>query len=217
MPTRLKPGRPSGPTLGSGQFGTPWARMHWLNLTSSLSMCCKAAWVVRPPFGSRCAQLPSAARYREPLTPSCCAPGNFVVVWPRWGSGKFATPLARMQRENASNWEFADSRAVDEPPTTADDPLPPSHADTSRATPTVAMIPTAIRAVGGHARCGLCMTRLPFMTPSSIGTPSVAPVPRLTLKIGQSSVNAQDRAAILGGILQSSCRLAVRRWEQTNW
>ena len=79
-----------------------------------------------------------------------------------------------MHRENASSWEFGDPRAVDEVPATVDGGLPLPHADTSRAKPAVAMIAAVIRAAGGHARLGRCMTRVPFITPASVGSPSVA-------------------------------------------
>ena len=100
----------------------------------------------------------------ELATPSCCAPGNFALVWSRWGSGKFDTPSERMQRENASSCEFADPRAVDEPAATVDDGLAPPHADTSRARPAVAMIAPTPRAADGDARRGRSMARLPFIT-----------------------------------------------------
>ena len=82
-------------TLGSGQFGTPWERMHWLNFRMpSISTGISAAgyWSLVP-LGSRLWQDPSAAWYWELLTPSCCAVGNFPLPA---GSGKLSTPWDRM-------------------------------------------------------------------------------------------------------------------------
>ena len=88
--------------MGSGQFGTPWERIHALNLTTALSVCCDAAPVEVPPFGSRCAQVLSAAANCELLTPSSwkATLGNPLgKTLPLMGSGYFGTPLERMQRE----------------------------------------------------------------------------------------------------------------------
>ena len=59
--------------MGSGQFGTPWERMHSLNRTILLNSCADAAGVVWPPLGSRCAHARSATRNCELLTASCWA------------------------------------------------------------------------------------------------------------------------------------------------
>ncbi len=44
--------------LGSGQFGTPWERMHWLNLRMPFSWARVAVpvWPDWPLFASRCSQ-----------------------------------------------------------------------------------------------------------------------------------------------------------------
>jgi hypothetical protein len=169
MPTRLKPGCPEESTVGSGQFGTLWARTHWLNFRMPLSSSGTSAggnWSPTP-AGSRCAQAFSAAWYRELLTSSCCAPGNFALLAPGRGSGKFATPCERTHWAKASSWEFADPPAFDEPPGSVDDGLPllddglpllddgpPLHATASRARAAVAMMAVAVRAVRGDARRG---------------------------------------------------------------
>lgn len=74
----------------------------------------------------------------ELVTPSCC--GVSLGISPLLvESGKFGTPLERMQRERASCRELVDPPAFDEPPEPADDGLPP-HAATSRARPAMAMM-----------------------------------------------------------------------------
>src|SRR5262249_23253596 len=83
--------------------------------------------------------------YRELLTPSCCAVGNFPLLD---GSGKFGTPVERMHREKATSWAFAD------PAEPADDG-PPPHAATSRTRPAAAMMAAPVRAARGGARGSL--------------------------------------------------------------
>jgi hypothetical protein len=63
------------------------------------------AWVGWPPFGSRRWQSLWAAWKRELLTPSCCrvSLGSSPLLL---ASGKFSTPLERMQREKASSSPF---------------------------------------------------------------------------------------------------------------
>jgi hypothetical protein len=84
--------------LGSGQFDTPWERMHWANPRMPLIICCISAWLTSPLFGSRCAQAVCAVWYWELLTPSCCAVTFGISPLPL-GSGKFGTPWERMQAE----------------------------------------------------------------------------------------------------------------------
>lgn len=140
---------PSGSGVGSGQFGTPWECMHWVNSRMALRIACSWAWVAPLLLlGSRCWQSFSAAWYWELLTPSCCALGNFALGC---GSGKFGTPCERTQREKARSWEVADPPGFDEPLEPADDGLL-LHAAASRARTAVAMMAVAARAMGGRAR-----------------------------------------------------------------
>jgi hypothetical protein len=90
------------------------------------------------PTGSKRWQAVSAELSWELLTRSCCALGNFALLAPAWGSGKFATPCKRTQREKAASGafagpaafeEFADPPPVGEPPEPAEDGLP-LHAPT---------------------------------------------------------------------------------------
>jgi hypothetical protein len=105
--------------------------------------------------------------------------GNFVPP-DAWGSGKFGTPFERMHWEKASNAELVDPPAVDEPPEPFSDlpafnepPEPvddglPLHAAASRTKAAVAITADAVRAVGGRARRGRRMTRVPwFIMPCS--------------------------------------------------
>jgi len=141
----LKTGCPLLSVLGSGQFGTPWERMHWLKLRMPLSSCCTSAWLgALPPFGSRCWQAFWAAWYREVLTPRSCALGNLAATWPGRGSGKFGTSFERMQREKASSWELTDPPACDEPPELVADGLE-LHA-ASRAVTATAVQEHSVRA-----------------------------------------------------------------------
>jgi hypothetical protein len=92
-----------GVGVGSGQFATPWERMHRANVRMSLHDCCSAARVGRPPgpFGNRCMQALWAAWSWGLLTPSWC--GVSLGIPPvLLGSGKFDTLWERMQREKAS-------------------------------------------------------------------------------------------------------------------
>jgi hypothetical protein len=111
-PLRLKKGRPWESMVGSGQFGTPWERMHWANLSPALSICCTKArgqspvvthcwaccWNDPPVTGSRCWQARWVAWSWELLTPICCALA-FGTCPLLVGSGKFGTPWERMQWE----------------------------------------------------------------------------------------------------------------------
>jgi hypothetical protein len=130
-------------TVGSGQFGTRWERMHREKFSMALSTCgiSAAGNSSSVPAGSRCAQVFSAALSWELPTPSCCALGNFPLPY---GSGKFDTPRDRTQLAKGSiwefvDWEFVDPPAVDEPPELVDDALP-SHAAASRTRLAVAMM-----------------------------------------------------------------------------
>jgi hypothetical protein len=74
------------------------------------------------------------------------------------GSGKFGTPLARMQREKASGWEFTDwvfggAPAFDVPPEPVDDERPP-HAAAASIRAAAAMIATTVRAPIDAAQSG---------------------------------------------------------------
>ena len=164
---RSNKGCPSELTLGSGQFGTPWERMHWLNSRIPVRSSGTSAgrnWSLVP-AGSKRWQSFSAAWYWELLTPSCCALGNFASPTPGWGSGKFRTPYERMHWEKASSGEFADPAAFDEPPEPADDALP-LHAAASRARAAAAMMAAAVGAADGRAR-DRRMTRVVFRMPTS--------------------------------------------------
>ena len=152
--------------LGSGQFGTPWERMHRAKFTIPVIICGVWAWA----GWSRCAQALWATRNWELLTPTCC--GVTLGTPPlRVESGKAGTPCARMQWEKATvlefaAWELTGPTAFDEPPEPVDDGLPP-HAAVSRTRTAVAMMPAAVRAAGGRARRGRRMTRLLwFIMPS---------------------------------------------------
>ena len=97
--------------LGSGQFGTPWERMHRANsarrsapaapglrTVAGLSHCWSELALSDPPLaGIRCWQALWAAWSWVLLTPSSCAVafGGTPLV----GSGKFGTPWERMQWE----------------------------------------------------------------------------------------------------------------------
>ena len=86
-PVALKAGRPMESIVGSGQFGTPWLRMHWANFLPSVSACCTTACGQSPVsrhcvseavnvvslLGSRCRQAVRAAWNWELLTPKACA------------------------------------------------------------------------------------------------------------------------------------------------
>src|ERR1700730_5218601 len=146
---------------GSGSV-TPWLRTHWENLSACALICCTSAWFgPLPPFGSRCWQALWADWSWELLTPSCCE-GSLGVAPLLSGSGKFGTPLERMQWEKAICREFVDPPAFDEPPGL------PLHAAASSARPTMAIMAAAVRAVGGHDRRGRRMTQmLLFIMPSS--------------------------------------------------
>jgi hypothetical protein len=145
-----KRGRPSESTAGSGKFGTPWERMQ-LEKGSMLRRRSGTSdwgnWSSTPTGSSRW-QTVSAVLSWELLTRSCCALGNFALLAPAWGSGKFATPCERTQREKATSGafadppafaEFADSLPVGEPPEPVEDGLP-LHAPTraSAQMPTMA-------------------------------------------------------------------------------
>ena len=154
--------------MGSGQFGTPWERMHWLNVRMPLSSNGTSAGgngrQCRP--GAGAGTHSAAAWYRELLTPSCCAPGNFALLAPAWGSGKFGTPFERMHWEKVSSCEFGDPPAFVEPPEPAAEGLP-AHAAADRTTAADAMTAAALRTADSHAHHGRRMTRVQwFITPT---------------------------------------------------
>jgi hypothetical protein len=84
--------------VGSGQFDTPWERMHWANRRMPLIARCITVWLTPPLLGSRGAQAVRAVSYCESLTPNCCAV-PFGIVPLLLGSGKLDTPWERMQAE----------------------------------------------------------------------------------------------------------------------
>jgi hypothetical protein len=154
MPTLVisKKGCPSM-VLGSGHFVTPWERMHWLNARMPTSSCCTSAEENRwsGPAGSRFWQAFAAAWYWEPLTPSCCAPGNFLLLD---GSGKFGTPFERMHWAKASSEGPDDAPAFGEPLDPVDEGLL-LHAAASRTSAVAAVLATAIRMRIGFMPAGL--------------------------------------------------------------
>src|SRR5271155_2673647 len=106
-----------------------------------------------------------------------------------------------MQRAKASafwvlvDWESAATRAVDEPPVTADDGLPLLNAAAGRARLAVAMMTANARAAGGDAHRSRRMARVLWsIMPSSglevVPSASVAAVAVLNLKAAQSSAGA---------------------------
>jgi len=161
---RSNTGRPWESVMGSGQFGIPWERMHWLNSRMPLSSSGTSAagnWSLVP-AGSRCWQAFSAALSWELLTPSCCALGNFSLLAPGWGSGKFGTLWARMHWEKATSREVADWESVDppafvEPPEPVDDGLA-LHA-VSRAVTATAAQKHGVRARLRRSAWRICCTR----------------------------------------------------------
>src|SRR5580704_3932641 len=114
--SRSKSGRPSESMVGSGQFGTPWERMHRAYVRKAVIAACTNAcgqspvsshcpiesFVSTPPdpplFGYRCWQAVWAAWSWEVLTPSSCALA-FGTCPLLGGSGKFGTPWERMHWE----------------------------------------------------------------------------------------------------------------------
>ena len=150
MPGMLKIGCPLLSVVGSGQFGTPWERMHRAKSSMPLVIRGTWAWV----GWSSCAQALWAAWSWEVLTPTCC--GVTLGTPPLLvGSGKAGTPCERMQWEKATAWELAawelaGPPAFDEPPGPVDDGLLP-HAAVSRAR-AAATLAAAARAAGGPGR-----------------------------------------------------------------
>jgi hypothetical protein len=175
-PGMLKRGAPLLSVLGSGQFGTPWDRMHRAKFTMPLIICGTWAWV----GWSRCAQALWATWNWELLTPICC--GVTLGTPPvRVGSGKAGTPCERTQWEKATAlelgaWELTGPPAFGEPPEPVDDGLPP-HAAASRARAAVAAMAAAIRAAGGRARRGRRMTRV-LGLPGGCHSPRPGEAPR---------------------------------------
>jgi hypothetical protein len=143
-------GRPSESTAGSGKFGTPWERMQLEkgSMPRRRSGTSDGGNWSLTPTGSNRWQTFSAVLSWELLTWSCCALGNFALLAPAWGSGKFGTPWERTQREKATSGAFAGSPAFEElagPPPAGEAPEPaedglPLHAPTraSAQMPTMA-------------------------------------------------------------------------------
>src|ERR1700731_915692 len=116
--------------------------MHALNcrMPASRTGTSAAGYWSLVPAGSRRWQPFSAAWYWELLTPSCCAVGNFALVAPASGSGKFGTPFERMHWEKARSEGLAAPAAlgellepVDEAPGPRDDGLALHAASGTRA------------------------------------------------------------------------------------
>jgi hypothetical protein len=80
-------------SVGSGQFGTPWERIHRANLSMSVWISWSTARegaTPGPPSGSRCPQALAAAGYSGLLAaPATCDFGHTPLLL---GSGKFGTP-----------------------------------------------------------------------------------------------------------------------------
>jgi hypothetical protein len=156
---RGKAGRPSESAPGSGQFGTLWERMHWLNVSMPTSSCCTSpgANMSSAPGGSKSWQALSAAWNWVLLTPSCCRL-NLGTSPPLVGSGKLRMPWERMQWENPiADGELADRElvvppALDPPRGPADEGLLP-HPAASRTRAAVAMV--AALATWRRDRCAL--------------------------------------------------------------
>ncbi len=92
-------------TFGSGKFGTPWPRMHLAKFSPRWRCCAVCAGLGCADgkyFWHRARAVRNAgALTATPLTEIVCAlPWISIPLRPR--SGKFGTPLARMQLENAS-------------------------------------------------------------------------------------------------------------------
>jgi hypothetical protein len=192
-------------SVGSGQFGTSLERMQRENFVMSVWICWSTAGdgaTPGPPSGSRCPHALAAAGYL-----------GFVVAPSSWGfghdplllgSGKFGTPLERMQWEKASSWAFTDWVFVDpppfgEPPEAVDDG-PPPHAATTRTRTAVAVMAATVRALAGHARSGRrvkrgCASSFPprdWMLVPAAG-PGVRPGPGVALGLCGSPRRIRDR------------------------
>lgn len=92
-------------TFGSGKFGTPWLRMH-LAKFSPRCRCCAVCAALREADGRYFWQSARAARNagalsETPLTEIVWAFPWISIPW-LLKSGKFGTPLARMQFEKTS-------------------------------------------------------------------------------------------------------------------
>lgn len=136
---------------GSGKFVMPWLRMHWENLSArdASRRCCSTDAV-----GSKCWQALWAAWYRELLAASWLRV-TLLKTPLLLGSGKFGTPFERMQWEKASApfccagaaGGVEDFCVVFEPTCATWLPGALLHAGDSRASPAMAMIAAAVRAV----------------------------------------------------------------------
>ena len=138
--------------------------MQAANLTMPSSAAWTSAWVdlARFVFGSTCWQAVWATRNWGLLARGTT---SFLGISPLLlGSGKLDTPWERMQSEKASAaLAFADPAEVVE-----EDP-PPPHPQMRRARPVAAMVAIMVRALGGRARRGRCMTRVrAFIVPSGV-------------------------------------------------
>jgi hypothetical protein len=97
--------------VGSGKFTKPWLRMQRAN-ASIAAICARLGaefWLWAPTRGMKCRQAPAAATKPGDWLPNALFQvrpelGSFVVG----GSGKLATPCARMQSVNliASFWKL---------------------------------------------------------------------------------------------------------------
>jgi len=150
--------------VGSGHCCTPRERMQPANLTMPSSAAWTSAWVDLGGFvfGSTCWQAVWATRNWGLLARGTT---SFLGISPLLlGSGKLDTPWERMHSEKASAaLAFADPAEVVE-----EDP-PPPHPQMRRARPVAAMVAIMVRALGGRARRGRCMTRVrAFIVPSGV-------------------------------------------------
>jgi hypothetical protein len=136
--------------MGSGQFDTPWERMHPAKRTNLASVLCNADCVGCAPFGRRCAQVRVAASSWELLTPSPCAltfANPSLPPFELLGSGYFTTPCDRMQVAKASALaEIVDSRAFEVLAEPVDGAPPWVVVELSCATPSLAGPPHAANA-----------------------------------------------------------------------
>jgi hypothetical protein len=111
------------------------------------------------PGGSTCWHALSAALNRAGVTPSCCAVGDFALLAPGCGSGKFGTPCARIQRENARSFASCGGLGVE---------LPHATAGTANAA-SAATINATHRTGGSDNRCAAPIGLVRVLIISSFG------------------------------------------------
>jgi hypothetical protein len=164
--------------VGSGQFGTPWLRMHAANITIPFRICCHwAGFGPWPLLGSSWPQVFWAAGNWGLLSAICFELAGKLPL--PLGSGQFGTPCERMQREKASScWEdkadefkcvepdeFEDdsaARVVVDGPEATPGPEDPPHAAARTARAAMAMTAVAVlRAARRHPGGSRCMTGTP--------------------------------------------------------